>query len=71
MRTAGTPGAYAAIIRNRGRISGRDYETPVGAVPIDDGFLVALPYGSRASWLQERPRERVRDHRPRGAPVRG
>jgi deazaflavin-dependent oxidoreductase (nitroreductase family) len=52
MRSAGTPGAYAAIIRHRGRVSGRDYETPIGAVPVDDGFLVALPYGSRASWLR-------------------
>ena len=30
LRTAGTPGAYAAIIRHRGRVSGTAYETPVG-----------------------------------------
>jgi deazaflavin-dependent oxidoreductase (nitroreductase family) len=52
MRSAGTPGAYAAVIRHRGRISGRPYETPVGAVADDDGFVIALPYGSRANWLQ-------------------
>ena len=51
MRTAGQPGAYAAIIRHRGRISGRDYETPVGAIPTDDGFLIMLPYG-RAQWAR-------------------
>jgi len=52
MRSAGTPGAYASVIRHRGRTSGRSYETPVGAVAADDGFVIALPYGSRAQWLQ-------------------
>jgi hypothetical protein len=51
MRTAGTPGAYAAIIRHRGRTSGRSYETPVGAVATDDGFLISLPYG-RSNWTR-------------------
>ena len=52
MRTAGRPGAYAAVIRHTGRRSGRTYETPVGAVATDDGFVIALPYGSRAHWVR-------------------
>jgi deazaflavin-dependent oxidoreductase (nitroreductase family) len=52
MRSAGTPGAYASVIRHRGRTSGRSYETPVGVVVADGGFLIALPYGSRTNWLQ-------------------
>jgi deazaflavin-dependent oxidoreductase (nitroreductase family) len=52
MRTAGTPGAYASIIRHRGRRSGTEYETPIGVVSDGDGFLVALPYGTRAQWLR-------------------
>lgn len=52
MRTAGTPGAYAGIIRHRGRVSGAAYETPVGIVADGDGFLVALPYGTRTQWLR-------------------
>ena len=52
MRSAGTPGAYASIVRHRGRISGTQYETPVGVVADGDAFLVALPYGSRAQWLR-------------------
>ncbi len=52
MRSAGTPGAYASVIRHRGRTSGRAYETPVGVVAADDGFLIALVYGSRTNWLQ-------------------
>jgi hypothetical protein len=50
MQAAGTPGAYAAVIRHRGRTSGHTYETPVGADPTDDGFVIALPYGLRANW---------------------
>ncbi|MFC7405666.1 nitroreductase family deazaflavin-dependent oxidoreductase [Georgenia alba] len=49
---AGGPGAYAAIIRHRGRKSGREYATPVGAQPVDGGYLFALPYGLRTDWLQ-------------------
>lgn len=52
MRSAGTPGAYASVIQHRGRTSGRPYETPVGVVGADDGFVIALPYGSRANWVQ-------------------
>lgn len=52
LRSAGTPGAYASIIHHVGRSSGRAYETPIGAMPVDDGFVVALPYGRRADWLQ-------------------
>lgn len=52
MRSAGTEGAYASVIRHRGRISGRPYETPVGAVATDDGFVIALPYGTQADWVK-------------------
>jgi deazaflavin-dependent oxidoreductase (nitroreductase family) len=52
LRTAGTPGAYASVIRHRGRSSGRQYETPVGASPTADGFVIALPYGTQADWLR-------------------
>ena len=52
MRSAGTPGAYASVIRHLGRVSGRPYETPVGVAATADGFVVALVYGSHANWLQ-------------------
>jgi deazaflavin-dependent oxidoreductase (nitroreductase family) len=52
METAGTPGAYASVIRHVGRTSGLPYETPVRATATDDGFLIALPYGTRADWLK-------------------
>lgn len=52
MRTAGTPAAYAGIVQHRGRTSGKDYATPVGIVPVDDGFVIALVYGARTNWLR-------------------
>ena len=52
LKTAGTPGASAAVIRHRGRTSGRVYETPMGAVASGEGFLIALPYGLRSNWLR-------------------
>jgi deazaflavin-dependent oxidoreductase (nitroreductase family) len=52
MKTAGRPGAYAGVIRHRGRRSGRVYETPVGPFATDDGFVIALPYGTSSDWVR-------------------
>jgi deazaflavin-dependent oxidoreductase (nitroreductase family) len=52
MKDAGRPGAYASVIRHVGRTSGRAYETPVEAIPTDDGFAIALVYGRRSDWAQ-------------------
>jgi deazaflavin-dependent oxidoreductase (nitroreductase family) len=52
MTSAGTPGAYASIIKHTGRTSGSSYDTPIGAVPTEDGFVIGLPYGTRADWLK-------------------
>ncbi|MDR7382788.1 nitroreductase family deazaflavin-dependent oxidoreductase [Promicromonospora iranensis] len=52
LRTAGEPGASAAVIRHVGRRSGAPYATPIGVYPLDDGFLVYLPYGPDVDWLR-------------------
>ena len=52
MRSAGSPGAYAAVIRHTGRKSGKVYETPVVPFPSGDRFVIALPYGTRPDWVQ-------------------
>lgn len=52
LRSAGKPGAYASIIRHVGRRSGKAYETPVGVVATDDGFVIGLVYGSGTDWLR-------------------
>jgi hypothetical protein len=61
MRTAGSTGTHTSVIRHTGRTSGRTYETPVDVITTGDGFLIALPYGTRADWVrnvlaQARPR---------------
>jgi hypothetical protein len=52
MRSAGTPGSYASVVRHQGRRTGRTYETPVWAVPTEDGFMIAIVYGAGTDWLK-------------------
>ena len=52
LKSSGTPGAVASIVRHVGRKSGQTYETPVNAVATDDGFVIALPYGLNTDWLK-------------------
>ncbi len=52
MRSAGMPGTYASVIRHQGRTTGRTYETPVWAVPTEDGFVIAIVYGAGTDWLK-------------------
>jgi deazaflavin-dependent oxidoreductase (nitroreductase family) len=40
------------VIRHVGRTSGTPYETPIGPYTTDDGFVIALPYGSSPDWLK-------------------
>jgi deazaflavin-dependent oxidoreductase (nitroreductase family) len=41
-----------AIIKHRGRISGRKYRTPVLAFPTNDGYVFALTYGRAVDWVK-------------------
>ena len=52
LRTAGSPGEQNAVIEHVGRTSGRSYRTPVTAISAGTGFLIALPYGTKADWLR-------------------
>ncbi len=52
MKTAGQPGATASTIQHVGRTSGASYETPIGPVSTDDGFVIPLPYGATPDWLK-------------------
>ena len=52
MRTAGQPGAHASVVHHVGRTSGMAYATPVVARRTDEGFAIALPYGTRADWVK-------------------
>jgi len=44
MALAGRRYWYAAVIRHEGRRSGKEYATPVKAVPVEGGFVVPLTY---------------------------
>ena len=52
LKTAGGPGASASVVHHVGRKSGTIYQTPVDAVPTEDGFVIALPYGENTDWLK-------------------
>jgi deazaflavin-dependent oxidoreductase (nitroreductase family) len=52
LKSAGTPGAPASVVHHVGRKSGTTYQTPIDAVPTDDGFVIALPYGANTDWLK-------------------
>jgi deazaflavin-dependent oxidoreductase (nitroreductase family) len=52
MRSAGTEKSGNSVVQHVGRRSGRPYGTPVVAVEHDDGFLIALPYGTRTDWAK-------------------
>ncbi|OLT40731.1 hypothetical protein BJF85_05985 [Saccharomonospora sp. CUA-673] len=49
---AGGAGDGNAVVHHRGRTSGREYATPVTPMPVEGGFLVALPYTARVDWAR-------------------
>ena len=40
------------VIHHRGRSSGREFRTPLEAVPVDGGYVMTLVYCSRSDWVQ-------------------
>jgi len=41
-----------AVLRHRGRRSGRDYAIPVAVLVTADGFVIGLPWGPETNWVQ-------------------
>jgi deazaflavin-dependent oxidoreductase (nitroreductase family) len=41
-----------AVVRHRGRRSGRDYETPVAVLATPDAFIIGLPWGRGTDWVR-------------------
>lgn len=52
LETAGTAESPWAVVKHRGRISGRQFSTPVQAVEGLGGYVIALPYGPEAQWVR-------------------
>lgn len=52
-RNAGSRRARVfALVRHRGRRSGREYTTPVAARPYPGGFMIPLTFGPEADWYR-------------------
>lgn len=52
MRVAGGEHWYASVVRHRGRVSGREYATPVWVVRAKGHFYIPLPYGEGVDWCR-------------------
>ncbi len=51
-KSAGGRHSPLALLTHVGRRSGRTYQTPLGAVPQGDGFVLALAFGRQVDWCQ-------------------
>jgi deazaflavin-dependent oxidoreductase (nitroreductase family) len=41
-----------AVLRHRGRKSGKNYAVPVAVIPSDAAFVIALPWGRGTDWVR-------------------
>lgn len=41
-----------AMLRHRGRLSGREYAIPVAVRVTPDAFVIGLPWGDRTQWVR-------------------
>jgi deazaflavin-dependent oxidoreductase (nitroreductase family) len=40
------------VLTHLGRSSGKTYQTPLDAHPVDDGYIFIINYGARSDWVQ-------------------
>lgn len=43
---------YAAVLKHKGRRSGKEYATPVTVGRTEDSFVIPLSYGEEVDWLK-------------------
>ena len=41
-----------AVVRHRGRKSGKDYSIPVAVIVTPNSFIIGLPWGPKTNWAQ-------------------
>jgi deazaflavin-dependent oxidoreductase (nitroreductase family) len=41
-----------AVLRHRGRKSGKEYAVPVAVIPDEGHFIIALPWGRNTDWVR-------------------
>jgi deazaflavin-dependent oxidoreductase (nitroreductase family) len=51
-KISGTEGSSWCLLTHVGRRSGNTYQTPLGAYPYGDGFLLPLAYGPHTDWYR-------------------
>lgn len=52
LKMAGRRHIYASVVHHVGRVSGKQYATPVVAEQVDGRFYIPLPYGTEVDWLK-------------------
>jgi deazaflavin-dependent oxidoreductase (nitroreductase family) len=52
LRHAGGRHWYAGRLEHRGRRTGRPYTTPLWVDPVNEGFVIPLPYGRDVDWVR-------------------
>jgi deazaflavin-dependent oxidoreductase (nitroreductase family) len=52
LKFAGGRRSPVALVKHRGRTSGREYRTPVLLKQIRGGFVLALTYGDKVDWYR-------------------
>ena len=52
LRHAGGRHWYAGRLEHRGRRTGHPYATPLWVDPVDEGFVMPLPYGRNVDWAR-------------------
>ena len=41
-----------AVLRHRGRRTGKEYAVPLAVIPTDTTFVIALPWGQETDWVR-------------------
>ncbi len=59
-----------AVVHHLGRVSGREYRTPVNAFRHDDGYVFVLTYGADVDWLSNVEAAQACEIETRGRTVR-
>ncbi len=52
LKFAGSSFGFFAKVHHTGRKSGKQFQTPIIAVPFEKGFMVALTYGREVDWYK-------------------
>lgn len=52
LKIAGRQLRAYCIVKHVGRSSGREFQNPVSAYPMGDGFVIPVLYGVEAQWVR-------------------